>query len=632
MYSLRKTAIALSALAVAMFVIGPAAIAKEKIKIEKLDDLPRHTYTIGSKPSEIIMSDAIAALMADVKRDVLETLDTYEIDDNNTIQGFYATLQGIAYLEHDFDKAIGYSDKIKELEDKEAAKYTTGMVGRSYADALKTSQDPTSDEFKSAFQGSLKARIESMPWDVVQETIQQMNGQMQILSENLLVGMVEGGMDGAVEKAGFVSGDQARQLINLRVAMEYIIPYKNEISSVLGAQIASHKVDKDNIWPARDITFTGDEGYSPVVVGVWDSGVDTDVFKGHNYTNAKEKYDGHDTDGNGFVDDVHGIAYDLEMQKTSSLLYDLGDWEADRKQLEDQLKGFMDLQAAIDSPEAAELRKTLSTLEKDEVKPFIESLSLYSVHAHGTHVAGIAIEGNPYANVLTSRLSFDHHMTPMPYTTQLCEDFGKSFVETVQYLKDHDVRVVNMSWGLSVEEIEGNLASNGIGETAEERAEMARGMFEICKADLYNAMKNAPDILFVAAAGNSDNDVEFDEFIPSGFDLPNVLISGAVDQAGEPTSFTSFGGTVTVYSNGFEVDSYVPGGRRLKLSGTSMASPNVANLAAKLVAKDPTLTPHDVIQLIEDGADDFGTDDPMLVINPKKSLELLAKRTAKTSG
>ena len=99
-----------------------------------------------------------------------------------------------------------------------------------------------------------------------------------------------------------------------------------------------------------------------------------------------------------------------------------------------------------------------------------------------------------------------------------------------------------------------------------------------------------------------------------------------------PTGFTSFGGTVTVYSNGFELDSYVPGGRRLKLSGTSMSSPNVANLAAKLIAKDPTLTPHDVIQLIEDGADDFGSDAPMLVINPKKSLELLTKRTARKSG
>ena len=56
-----------------------------------------------------------------------------------------------------------------------------------------------------------------------------------------------------------------------------------------------------------------------------------------------------------------------------------------------------------------------------------------------------------------------------------------------------------------------------------------------------------------------------------------------MDQAGEATTFTSFGPTVNVYSNGFEVDSYVPGGDRLKFSGTSMASPNVVNLAAELL-------------------------------------------------
>jgi subtilisin family serine protease len=157
-------------------------------------------------------------------------------------------------------------------------------------------------------------------------------------------------------------------------------------------------------------------------------------------------------------------------------------------------------------------------------------------------------------------------------------------------------------------------------------------MFKIAKKDLYEAFQSAPDVLFVGAAGNSDNDVEFDEFIPSSFELPNLLITGAVDQAGEATSFTSGGQTVKVYANGFEVDSYVPGGRRMKLSGTSMASPNVTNLAAKLLARDPSLTPREVIELIEAGAEDFGQDTPMFVINPKRSMELLEEKVARKSG
>ena len=48
--------------------------------------------------------------------------------------------------------------------------------------------------------------------------------------------------------------------------------------------------------------------------------------------------------------------------------------------------------------------------------------------------------------------------------------------------------------------------------------------------------------------------------------------------------------------------SFVPGGQRLPFSGTSMASPNVVNLAAKLIALDPTLTPAQTIALIRDGS------------------------------
>ena len=70
------------------------------------------------------------------------------------------------------------------------------------------------------------------------------------------------------------------------------------------------------------------------------------------------------------------------------------------------------------------------------------------------------------------------------------------------------------------------------------------------------AIKSAPGILSVPAAGNSDVDVDFVGDIPGSIDLPNVLVAGAVDQAGEETGFTSLGESVDVYSSGFEVESY----------------------------------------------------------------------------
>jgi subtilisin family serine protease len=60
----------------------------------------------------------------------------------------------------------------------------------------------------------------------------------------------------------------------------------------------------------------------------------------------------------------------------------------------------------------------------------------------------------------------------------------------------------------------------------------------------------------------------------------------------------------------------------MKLSGTSMASPNVANLAAKLFALDPSLTPSRAIELIKQGAT-ASDDGRRHLINPKRSVELL---------
>ncbi len=98
---------------------------------------------------------------------------------------------------------------------------------------------------------------------------------------------------------------------------------------------------------------------------------------------------------------------------------------------------------------------------------------------------------------------------------------------------------------------------------------------------------------------------------------------GAVDQAGDETGFTSFG-VVDVYANGFEVTSNVPGCHRLRMSGTSQASPNVTNLAAKILAVNPRLNPMQVRALIVRGADSKKAGErEVKLINPSKTMKLL---------
>lgn len=69
-----------------------------------------------------------------------------------------------------------------------------------------------------------------------------------------------------------------------------------------------------------------------------------------------------------------------------------------------------------------------------------------------------------------------------------------------------------------------------------------------------------------------------------------------------------------VYADGFHLGSYIPGGKIVKFSGTSMASPAVTNLAAKLFAIDPSLTPEQARTLIVDGAT-TSEDGPRKLVN-----------------
>jgi subtilisin family serine protease len=407
----------------------------------------------------------------------------------------------------------------------------------------------------------------------------------------------------------------------LRYVADFQLPWKEEIISVLDEYIALNRFEKEDIWQDRRVVLSEKDGLQPVLIAVWDTGIDASVYPDQLFVNPKEKINGKDDDLNGFIDDVHGIAYDVEVEKTPEIIYPLGDAAGRLPELKDFIKGFFDIQAAVESAEAIALKKKISQMQPEEVNLMFEDLMRVGLYMHGTHVAGIAVDGNPYARIMTVRFTIDYHTIPLAPTLEYSRKTAQGYKETIEYMKAHGVRVVNMSWGGVLRGTERDLEANGIGETAEERARLAREMFDIEKEAIYEAMKNAPDVLFVTSAGNDNDDVAFEDYYPAAFDLPNLLVVGAVDNAGDVTSFTSFGVTVNVYANGYEVESYIPGGDRLAASGTSASSPNAVNLAAKLFALEPSLTPSDVVALIEDGAEPNA--EGLLLINPARSVELL---------
>jgi subtilisin family serine protease len=118
----------------------------------------------------------------------------------------------------------------------------------------------------------------------------------------------------------------------------------------------------------------------------------------------------------------------------------------------------------------------------------------------------------------------------------------------------------------------------------------------------------AKDVLIVASAGN-DALSGAPESAPA--DCPGVLGVGATDHRDEPGVFSSFGPTVDVSAPGVDIVSTMIDVKKGKhtygpLSGTSMAAPHVAGLAALVKSRNPSWKPAQISDRIIATSDDIG--------------------------
>lgn len=198
---------------------------------------------------------------------------------------------------------------------------------------------------------------------------------------------------------------------------------------------------------------------------------------------------------------------------------------------------------------------------------------------HGTHVAGtIACVGNNAIGV--AGVTWCSSILPVKVLTRVVDNAPPNRVHGVgsavdiaagiRWAVDHGARVLNLSLG-------------GYNDSFVERDAIAYAV--------------SRGVVVVAAMGNDDST---DTSYPAGY--PGVIAVGATDQADQRAPFSNRGPHISVAAPGVGVLSTAWNDTYASMSGTSMACPHVAGVAALLLALRPELTADEVRSFILEAA------------------------------
>jgi subtilisin family serine protease len=195
---------------------------------------------------------------------------------------------------------------------------------------------------------------------------------------------------------------------------------------------------------------------------------------------------------------------------------------------------------------------------------------------HGTHVAGIIAAASDNG-VGIAGIARRARLMPLKFLDAGGFGTTSDAIEAIDYAVAKGARILNASWG-------GGGFSTALLES-------------IRDAGLHQA-------LFVAAAGNDGADSDRARFLPAGYDAGNILAVAATDRTDHLARFSNFGRTtVDLAAPGVEIESTLPGGTYGLLSGTSMAAPQVAGVAALILGIAPRMEVESLRRRILDQAE-----------------------------
>ncbi|MBI2711925.1 MAG: S8 family serine peptidase [Bdellovibrio sp.] len=333
--------------------------------------------------------------------------------------------------------------------------------------------------------------------------------------------------------------------------------------------------------------------------------------------------------GDDFTDDTHG--WNFAENNNQVLDYSLlGTFSPDTvKFFEIQLKILQGTATAEDKAWLAEKRKDPN---------FIKELSTFANFAHGTHVAGIVARTAEEAKVMAAKIIPTKPRQALARVSEILTEWlsmrlfelgletpasspaddmmmgmalGMIAERQVGMLKNvgkyvgvTQMQVANCSFGTGP--AQGRMVAKLVGKmvlkrdiSEEEAIKYGRTFMGLVIEKGAVFVSSAPKTLFVIAAGNDGSDNDKEPVFPANLRQENTITVAATRDFDSLATFSNYGITkVDIGAPGVGIISMIPGDGTMAMSGTSQASPFVANLAGKILDKNPNLTPAQVKQIL----------------------------------
>ena len=116
----------------------------------------------------------------------------------------------------DYPAALKTVDALRDLEEKPAAKLTTGLFARARLQAAIDTQSTSGPAYEQAFRKHYREAIDPLPWDVVQDDIKASYAGSRVYTKSAAIGQVKTELDPAVQKSGALDNPEAWDLISTR--------------------------------------------------------------------------------------------------------------------------------------------------------------------------------------------------------------------------------------------------------------------------------------------------------------------------------------------------------------------------------------------------------------------------------